>query len=88
MPRGRRRTTEEPTAEVANPSPEPETTEPAKEPVKSVPTTKKTKKIPKPAEFVRQGFTTICTVCGTEARMNADHELYCPNEHNHPLIEA
>lgn len=39
-----------------------------------------------PAEFAREGRQMVCTVCGTEARLNLDRELFCPNAHNHPLL--
>lgn len=41
-----------------------------------------------PAKFAVEGRRTICTVCGTEARLDLDRKLYCPNAHNHPPLEA
>ncbi len=39
-----------------------------------------------PSEFAREGRQTICTVCGTEARLDFDQQLFCPNAHNHPPL--
>ncbi|MEM8610409.1 MAG: hypothetical protein AAGF93_00210 [Cyanobacteria bacterium P01_H01_bin.105] len=39
-----------------------------------------------PAKFAREGRQTICTVCGTEARLDLDQQLFCPNAHNHPPL--
>lgn len=39
-----------------------------------------------PAEFSREGRTMVCTVCGTEARLDLDQQLFCPNAHNHPPL--
>ena len=41
-----------------------------------------------PATFAREGRTMVCTVCGTEARQNLDHQLFCPNAHNHPPLTS
>ena len=40
-----------------------------------------------PATFEMVGRILTCTVCGTRASADINRNVFCPNEHNHPLLK-
>lgn len=40
-----------------------------------------------PATFEMSGRFLVCAVCGTRASKDVNQNLFCSNEHNHPLLE-
>ena len=77
------------TTEPANPKAEATApaTEPEVKPSESIsPPSPKPEVQLQPAAFAREGRQMVCTVCGTEARLDLDQQLFCPNAHNHPPL--